>query len=202
MTKIKGIRFYFLVSGQLKKFEEYAEYIESTLRRELNKYEKTINELNNDQVDEFIDCYYDEIAQYQDDFPSIMRNSLFISIYSFLEEKVIDLCDQPDKTAIKLKDLQGNGISRASVFIKKVKKDDFPEDTKEWHFIKNANQIRNCIVHCGGDIDKAKNPKKITNAVNELENVSLSRHNRIILNEKFCFEFIHVVEKFLGDLYK
>ncbi|MHA7767548.1 hypothetical protein [Bacillus atrophaeus] len=131
-----------------------------------------------------------------------MRNSLFISVYSFLEEKVIDLCNQPDETSIKLDDLQGNGINRASLFIKKVKKDDFPDDTKEWHFIQNANQIRNCIVHCGGDIEKAKNPKRIRNAVNELENVFEGRHDKVLLDKDFCIEFIKVVEKFLRDLYK
>ncbi|MER0468112.1 hypothetical protein ABR330_15855 [Bacillus cabrialesii subsp. cabrialesii] len=202
MTEIRGIRFHFFISGQLQTFREYAEYVESNLRRELYKYEQTFKELSDIEIEEFVDWHYDEISQYRDDFPSIMRNSLFISVYSFLEEKVIDLCDQPDETSIKLEDLQGNGIKRASLFIKKVLKDDFPDDTKEWHFILNANQIRNCIVHCGGDIDKAKNPKRVRNAVNELENVIEGRHNKILLNEDFCIEFIDVVEKFLRDLYK
>lgn len=160
MKKIRDLNFRFFVLGQLEMFEGYAQYIESILGRELYEFEESMKELSDDEKEEFVNWHYDEIAQYRDDFPMIMRNSLFISVYSFLEEKVIDLCNQPDETSIKLDDLQGNGIKRASLFIKKVKKDDFPDDTKEWHFINNANQIRNCIVHCGGDIEKAKTPKK------------------------------------------
>ncbi len=202
MATKKGIRFHLFVIGKLQTFREYAQYIESSLENKINEFEDSVKEVDEEEIDDFVEFYSDELSQFGEEFPAIMRNSLFISIYSFLEEKVIDLCEQPDEAGIKLDELQGNGIKRASLFIKKVKKDDFPEDTKEWHFIQNANQIRNCIVHCGGNIDKAKKPKKITNAVNELENVSLSRHDRIILNEKFCFEFINVVEKFLCDLYK
>ncbi|MED1820995.1 hypothetical protein P4V11_19125 [Bacillus subtilis] len=202
MKKIRDLNFRFFVLGKLQMFKDYAEYIEDTLGSELNRFDESMKELSDDEKEAFVDWHYDQIAQYRDDFPIIMRNSLFISVYSFLEEKVIDLCNQPDETSIKLDDLQGNGIKRASLFIKKVKKDDFPEDTKEWHFIQNINHIRNCIVHCGGDIEKAKNPNKIRNAVNELGNVTEGSHNKIFLNKDFCIEFINVVEKFLRDLYK
>ncbi|WP_307892580.1 hypothetical protein [Bacillus swezeyi] len=202
MNKISNIRFHFFISGKLQTFEEYAEYIESSLRSELYKFDEAFREESDEDKEEFIHFHYDEMAQFRDNFPAIMRNSLFISVYSFLEEKIIELCNQPDETGIKLDDLQGNGIQRASLFIKKVMKKDFPDDTKEWHFIMNANQIRNCIVHCGGDIDKTKSPTKVRNAVNELKNVTESRHSSIVLNEEFCLEFIKVVEKFLRKLYK
>ncbi|MGM0747101.1 MAG: hypothetical protein ACQEUS_04385 [Bacillota bacterium] len=202
MKNIKNLRFYFLVSGKLETFKEYAKYIEQSLGREIYDFEESMKELSDEEKEEFVEYHYDEIAQFRDDFPSIMRNSLFISVYSFLEEKIIDLCGQPDETSIKLEDLQGNGINRASLFIKKIKKEVFPDDTKEWHFITNANHIRNCIVHCGGDVEKAKNPKRVRHAIQELKHAFESRHHKIILSEEFCLEFISVVERFLCDLYK
>lgn len=202
MIKKVDLSFRFFVLGKLEMFEEYAQYIESNLEKELDSFREYMDGLSDDDKEEFIDCHYDEIAQYRDDFPTILRNSLFISVYSFLEDKIIDLCDQPDKTSIKLDDLQGNGIKRASLFIKKVKKEDFPDNTDEWRFINNANQVRNCIVHCGGDVEKANNTNKVKNAVAQLENVSIDKHNKLILNDKFCFEFINISKKFLKDLYK
>ncbi|MCY8718430.1 hypothetical protein [Bacillus sp. S10C12M] len=201
MRNIEEIRFKLFISDQLQTFKEYAEFVEGNLRRELNEYDELFKNYNM-EADDFLDWHYDEISQYRDHFPSIMRNSLFISIYSFLEDKIIDLCNQTDETGIELDDLRGDGIKRASLFIKKVKKENFPDDTKEWHFIQNANKIRNCLVHCGGDIDKAKKPNKVRNAVNELKNVTEGIHNNILLNENFCTEFIDVVEKFLCDLYR
>ncbi|MCY8473303.1 hypothetical protein [Bacillus halotolerans] len=201
MRHIKEIRFKLFISDQLQTFKEYAEFVESNLRKELNDYVDLCNHYNMDE-DDFLYWHYDEISQYRDHFPSIMRNSLFISIYSFLEDKVIDLCKSTDETGKKLDELKGNGIQRASSFIKKVKKEYFPDDTKEWNFIQNANKIRNCIVHCGGDIEKAKEPEIVRNAVNGLKNVKVDIHNNILLNEDFCTEFIDVVDKFLSDLYR
>lgn len=202
MNNIENFRYYFLVSWKLETFREYAKYIEQSLGREIYDFEESMKEFSDKEKEEFVDWHYDEIVNFRDVFPSIMRNSLFISVYSFLEEKIIDLCGQPDETSIKLEDLQGNGITRAALYIKKIKKEVFPDDIKEWHYIINANHIRNCIVHCGGDVEKSKNPKKVRHAIQELKHVLENSHHKIILSEEFCMEFISVVERFLCILYK
>lgn len=120
-----------------------------------------MKEFSDEEKEEFVDWYYDEIVNFRDVFFFIMRNLLFISVYFFLEEKIIDLCGQLDEISIKLEDLQGNGIIRVVLYIKKIKKEVFFDDIKEWYFIINVNYIRNCIVYCGGDIEKLKNFKKV-----------------------------------------
>ncbi|MCY9339031.1 hypothetical protein MOF28_11805 [Bacillus haynesii] len=193
---------FLLIIHQLDTFKEYAEYIEYSMTKKLDEFNTSFKELDENDLDVFADLYYDEMIQYRDHFPAIMRKSLFISIYSFLEDKVVEYCTSNDnETCIKLNDLKGQGIPRAALFIKKVLRKSFPDQSKEWNYIKKAGLIRNCIVHCQGDIDKTNNKIQVIEAVNELQNVSLNHINFVVLNKEFCFEFIKTVENFLRDLF-
>lgn len=197
----KYLSFKFHITFPLESFKEYAHYIEESLRKEVRVYEDMANDLDEEEKEAFWDHYIDEVSKYYQEFPQIMRNSLFVSIYTFLEDKLIELCVPNDETTLKLSDINGKGIQQASIYLKKVLRINFPDHSKEWHFIKNSNLIRNCIVHNNGDISKSSNEKKLRNIIKDMSNVTIDNKDYIILDNKFCDNFINNVESFLSQLY-
>ncbi|MFB1083112.1 hypothetical protein [Jeotgalibacillus sp. JSM ZJ347] len=198
-----GIRYHFDVTYQLEKLKDYGEYIESNLKQEMNKIEDSLKELDEDEADEFVEFYYDDIAHFRDEFPRLMRNSQFTTIYSFLESKMLDLCEKYEQD-LKLSEITGKGIVKAQIYLKKVIKIDFPDHAKEWQYIKKSNKVRNCIVHANGDVSKLSesDQRKLINVVNDLEHISINKQRHLILDEKFCFNFINITENFLETIFK
>ena len=190
-----------LVLHQLDKFRDYAEYIESSFRKELEFYENGAKELQPEEEEEYYDWCFDEVSQYTQDFPRIMRNSLFVSIYTFLEDKIVEQCVSDADTLLELSDINGKGIQQASIYLKKVLRVAFPNNCKEWKYIKNANLIRNCIVHNNGAVSKSRNEKKLRNIVEDTPSICINQIDHIHLESKFCLDFIDNVDLFLSQLY-
>ncbi|MCI9883878.1 hypothetical protein MHI58_06905 [Bacillus sp. FSL K6-2869] len=206
----------------LEKLNDYAEHIENTFNHELVEIDKYIDKFETEEEKEFhVDRIYDDIATYRDEFPKIMRYSLLISIYSHLEHELNKLCRYYNKEGFKKYKTQENGIKRSQEFIKNELNMNFPDRSKEWTFICNVKEIRNCLVHAQGYIDemKDKNDKSETNdhlkkksgksetkvgkAINALgkDLVSVIKGtNQIELHENFNKEFIKHVKTFLDNL--
>ncbi|WPL43543.1 hypothetical protein [Priestia megaterium] len=196
-----NLRYLFFVSNELDQFRNYAEYIESSLRKEVKSYVDRAEGLLPEEAEEFWEWHLDEVSPYSQDFPKIMRNSLFVSIYTFLEDKIVELCVSDKDTLLELSDIKGQGIHQASIYLKKVLRIDFPDNSKEWQYIKKANLIRNCIVHSSGDVSKSRNETKLRNAVQDMPSISIDKMGYINLNDELCIDFIENVDLFLKQLY-
>ncbi|MDP1383372.1 hypothetical protein Q8G31_27025 [Priestia megaterium] len=191
-----------LISIEIDSFRDYAKYIESSFRKELDFFEDEAKRVPEGLEDEFWDSYMDEARQYSKEFPRIMRNSLFVSIYTFLESKIADLCVSDEKTLLTLSDIRGQGIEQASTYLKKVLFIDFPYDTEEWKYIKKAQLLRNCIVHTNGQLSKVRKPESVEKAIEELDFVNKDDNGYISLESEFCLDFIETVYLFLQELYQ
>lgn len=196
-----NLRYLFFVSHELDQFRDYAKYIESSLRKEVKFYEDRARGLQPEEEEEYWEFYIDEVAPYSQDFPRIMRNSLLVSIYTFLEDKIVELCVPNEDTLLKLSDIKGQGIEQASIYLKKVLCIDFPDNSKEWHYIKKANLIRNCIVHSSGDVSKSRNETKLRNAIQDMPFISIDKMGCINLDDELCIDFIENVDVFLKQFY-
>ncbi|MEO2223209.1 hypothetical protein [Priestia megaterium] len=192
----------FLISHQIDLFREYSKYIESSFQKELTFYEDGAKKVQEEEEEDYWDFYLDDVIQYSKDFPRIMRNSLFVSIYTFLEDKIVELCVPNESTLLKLSDIKGQGIEQASLYLKKVLLLDFPDNSKEWHYIRKANLIRNCIVHSNGVISKSRSKDKLVKAIDEMSFVTKDHNGHINLESQFCLEFLENVHSFLRQLYK
>ena len=64
------------------------------------------------------------------------------------------------KLSLELSDLKNDGIERAKEYLVKVCHINFPEKSHEWSEIQKLKQIRNCIVHAEGNIEKVISTKK------------------------------------------
>lgn len=188
-----------LISIQIDVFQEYARYIENSFQKELKKYEDGAKDLEEEVADSYWEHYMDDVHQFSDDFPKIMRNSLFVSIHAFLEDKIIELCVPKDESSKKF---SFGGIKKAVNYLKKDLGMNVPYDTKEWKNITNAISIRNCLVHCNGVVSKAKNEEQLENAIEDMSFVSKDDYGRISLDSGFCLDFLENVHSFLRQLYE
>ncbi|MBR0581005.1 hypothetical protein [Bacillus altitudinis] len=210
--------------SDLEKLENYEDHVESTLSHELMTIGKNVDALSEEQKEYYVDMIYDEISDYRDDFPAIMRYSLLISIYTYLEHELNKFCQHYNAKGFKEYDRKEKGIKRAKGFIKKELNMNFPDRTKEWNFICNVSEIRNCLVHAQGYIDEMKDKSetddktenkdhikkksdkeetKVSKAINALGKDLVSvieGANKIKLHENFNKEFIKHVKTFLDNL--
>ncbi|MDQ0186679.1 hypothetical protein MKX78_24230 [Cytobacillus sp. FSL R5-0569] len=96
-----------------------------------------------------------------------------------------------------MNDLNGNGIEKASKYLKKVVGIDFPNQAEEWTYINHCNQLRNCFVHNGGIVNEEN--KKLLKAIDAIPSVSASNNSldkRLRLEKTFCLDFIKNIETF------
>jgi hypothetical protein len=142
--------------------------------------------------------------RYLIEFPSILRTSVFLSLYSFLENQLVLLCKQIQsrkRITLSVNDLNGSGIEKASKYLKKVAGIDFPDNAKEWTYIKHCNQLRNCLVHNGGIVNEEN--KKLLKAIETIPSVKAKNNlleKGLQLEKEFCLGFIKNIESFWEQL--
>ncbi|WP_338712533.1 hypothetical protein WAA16_08265 [Bacillus pumilus] len=189
----------------LDTLEDYADHVESTLVNELTKIDKYIETFETEEEKEFhVDRIYDEIAAYRDEFPEVMRTSLLISIFTYLEHELNNRCRSINKDEFKKYQTGDKGIERAKKFLKE-NSIDFPHQTKEWNFICDVREIRNCFAHSQGHINEMsdKSQIKIRTAIKSLGKDLISETEateEIQLHKNFNKKFIKNVKDFLDIL--
>lgn len=125
-------------------------------------------------------------------YPNILWSSIFLTAYSTFENSLTDICkflQDGNSDDIKLNDLGHKGIHRAKVFIKKVVKLDFPDETEQWSFIKNSNLIRNCLIHGSGDLSQYKETDQIKRFITPAHGLR-EMENKLIVEKEFPLGFI------------
>lgn len=207
MRRLTSIQLYkkFTIDFALDDFKQFSKLIEQQFTNTLQNYENEASKLPEDEREAYYDYYYDEWSPYKNDYPKIHRNSLLISIYSFLESTLINLCKRSmGKYHLSLshKDINGKGIEQAQKYLIKVAKIEFPNNSNEWQFIKFCNEVRNCLVHNQGfSYDDNKKSEKLEKLINETPYIKVDGTGEIILEENFCPLFIEKLEGFFEKLY-
>lgn len=199
--RIKAILLRSLESG-LHRFEEYNDHVESSLTSELKKIGKWGEALHEDKREEFFDWYYDDIANMRDTFPQLLRASLFLSVYAFLEHELDVLCKRYKKEkslSLDVSDLRDKGIFRSQNYLKKVVSIPFPDNSPEWSRIRACQSLRNHMAHAGGlwrKIDNDDLKKKLL----VLPRVTIDSMERIQLEDKFIQDLIADVRWLLTEV--
>ncbi len=125
-------------------FRAYLHSIEDFLRTEKQKHISSMDEISDkiksgeipppDNPDQFpLELEYDyyHLAM-MDDFANILRKSFFVSLYSFLESRLMRRCRRLERRAnssLSVTDIAGRGISQAMTYLIKVCHINFPLNT-------------------------------------------------------------------------
>lgn len=155
----------------LNSFKNYINELENFLssqHRELEEeYKQHTKNMDSEEAQYIYEYQYDDQFHYiREEFPNILHKSFIVSIYSFLEQELNNICLHIEKNSsfkVPNQELRNeNGIFNSYKFLKEVANVNVKPVSSEWEKIKQINKIRNHIVHNGNDIlDRYMNPKSI-----------------------------------------
>ncbi|MFY0666109.1 MAG: hypothetical protein JXQ97_15905 [Natronospirillum sp.] len=152
--------------------------------------------------DEIVESYGWDLHVNQVKYPSIHRQSIILTIFSFLEHELNSLCDilsESVKSSVSLKDLNGHGVERALLFLRKIAAFDFSKISSEVSYIRGLNSVRNQIVHNGGTLPK--DDKHKTNVfVGSHMHLAGDPGRSLLVREEFVPEMIGILMGFFKNL--
>jgi len=103
------------------------------------------------------DTLYHLDTIFENFFPDLQRRSALITLFSFLEFQLDDLCKryaEEKNFVISFTDLKGSGIDRSTLYLEKVVGLPLDKESAIWMEIKNIQSARNVIVHNNGKLKK------------------------------------------------
>jgi hypothetical protein len=129
-------------------------------------------------------------------FPDLQRRSALITLYSFLEHELEELCGlfiRDENLKVSLNDMRGTGIERALLFLEKIVGLQIDKGTATWQEVKNIQKVRNLVVHNDAKLkDRSGNPK--ADVIKYVEgSVYLSGDEEINILDGYL---LHVLETF------
>ncbi|WP_319575496.1 hypothetical protein [uncultured Desulfobacter sp.] len=195
--------------------KEFHLQIESKFKRDIAqmsaKYEAQIKELNASQKKELAEFLGGETLAVKT-YMSIHRKNIIVSLCSFIETKLNGVCrslhkknNLPEKHTDSRRD---KGITRARKYIKNHTKIDFIKFNSEWTKLNDLFKIRDCLIHCGGDI-KLLEENKENNKIRILKDIvrsskwlSIKGERHLELEKKFVDEALEIASTFIEKLYE
>lgn len=179
-------------------FRDYNNYVENNLKESISKVRKPSDEKDYKGKTELLTIDVIEKlakAKMYGEFGNMMRFSLFIALYAFVEKVVTNSCiiEGREEKYKTYKNNNNNTQSKSMINIAKeflisegyTKIDNVPG----WDYIDNMREIRNQFVHGGGTTTESIN-NMVSKYDFEIED------NQIILGEKFTVNFLGIVESF------
>jgi len=157
----------------------------------------------NPEDEEFIRFLYN--AQKQDaaeGYPQILRSALFTTAYSVLESFMTSLCKELEEHVAgpRLRDLRGEGIRRARLYLTKVARADIP-DTDEWQRLLLYGALRNSLVHSRGDLNASPDQSAIKQLQSRERTFDFAPDEQaVVLGPAFTPRFLDTTSDFANQL--
>jgi hypothetical protein len=133
-----------------------------------------------------------------DAYPQLLRASLFSTAYGLFENFLNTICKQSHSQGyvdgVTLKDLRGDGINRAKLYLAKVVKT-MPPDGPEWQDLSDYGLLRNSLVHAQGDVaenDKRPCIERLQKRVGTFE--IRPSDTRVLLGRPFNPKFLDLIQ--------
>lgn len=136
------------------------ELVEGALGQRLQELEAEVNSLEIANLGEIARsrAIYDH-WNVQEEVPQVVRAALFLYAYAMFE-RTLRLIEDAVQDHLGLtsavRDLRGDGIERSRVYLKKIAKLGFPDQSREWVEIRRFRVIRNVLAHRRGMLDETK----------------------------------------------
>ncbi|MHC5129073.1 hypothetical protein ACYST8_23820 [Pseudomonas inefficax] len=152
--------------------------------------------------EDIVDSYAWDLHLNQYKYPALHRESLLITIFSFLEHQLNSLCEilqQSVGGSLKLGDLYGSGVERALLYLSKVAEVDLSSFGAELPRIKGVNLVRNILVHNGGVLPSDSNAK-VNKFIEQSAGISAGGGGRVFIGSEFIPGFIRTLIDFFERL--
>lgn len=137
-----------------------------------NEMDKELGKLDDFEKDSFFRDVNDHWIETAETLPRLQWYAQLMVAYGYFEKILNDLCvEQRDAKGIllSLKDLHGQGISRAQNYLAKAIGISKSFSTPEWQAIKTIGILRNAIAHRDGFVDYE--PDKPQSTYSQIANI-------------------------------
>lgn len=183
---------------ELEKLRFFARHIELLVDQaeesEIESLKASIQHLSKDRQDEFWLWHYP--VHWDEIFRSAIRNSLVVTLATFLETYLDELCKNValvTKSEFDLTDGKGSKLARARRFLKTVGQFHGPAPSA-WEEVGTFFKVRNVIIHTAGFAAGSKYEKAIEGFCTGRTDIRLS-YGTLEIEPEF-FEF--VINKFVA----
>ncbi len=191
-------------SDKLGDIAKYIKTIEGALSTTFDKCEDDIDrqtaKMSPQERDQCVEMATDDAFQLADCFPSMVRNTSFVSLYALFEYRLLRLCDHVKKCGRfpeGPKDGRNKGVTAAKVYLKKVAKVHFPDQSREWNEINHMADIRNLLSHRQGQLKGEPSEAALLAYIMEKKSlIELNGMAEIALNAGYCEHAIDVIGRF------
>jgi hypothetical protein len=171
--------------------------------------------LSQDEKDRFYEWHGEDLGKLEDSFPNVLRNSLFIAIYTELEDVLKSICRalaNEKGCTIPVHEWHRGILENAKSCLKKDIGISWSLSPNLWDEILRIRRIRNTLVHNGGWLDGARSANGAETQDSELlkyirgqrKSVTLLKRDgfyRIQLTDHFISEAVDLFEQLLNELF-
>ena len=148
--------------------------------------------------------------QFHDWLPKFEAYSAIILLDSILETQLLAVAERVGKskgTSFEPKDLQGKGLEKPILFLKRVAEVDVKSD-EAWKYLSDLQEIRNIVVHRGGKRGDSRDQRSAVDRLRRTYEGKLtvpwpeSWKADVVVSLHLCREFADQLEGFFKRLFK
>lgn len=183
-------------------FDSVQDLFKSEQKRISAWMERETAGLSQDERDRFYEWHGEDYGKLEDSFPNVLRNSLFIAIYTELEDVLKFICrvlGNKKGLAIPVHKWRGGILEKVESCLKKDIGISWSLSSGLWDEILKIRRIRNALVHDGGWLDGAKSPKGEETKDTELLKYIRDERKSITLLERDGFYRVQLTDLFIPE---
>lgn len=196
-----------LISHKWEIHRRFLDLVEPHLETTLRDWEQAIGQQAQRIVDEaeraeFYEFHSDEYHE-RIEFRVILMNSFFSASFALFENQLLRICRSAQRhsgSPFSVRDLGSSSpTDRAKMYLQRLGVA-FPADTEEWHEATRYREIRNKLMHEGGEL-----PSKgdITDFAHAKQIASTWSGNPILeLTRQFCVDAVTLLERLLLEIHR
>jgi hypothetical protein len=190
-------------------FREYVDIVQDALERvhasHVAYVQRQLSEEPDESMHEAIDMFHaEEDEKLAVALPALSHSATIVSIFSFLEHEMFELCARLQKNAkhpIGVKDLSGSGIEQAANYLEKICGLTDLRKHQRWGEVCKLQKVRNVIVHRRGIL---KEPKPKNDLDQEIRRYAFEKglltdklSTDLVITKEFCVEAIETLKSML-----
>lgn len=151
--------------------------------------------------------FEDQYYQYYDTYPALYRNSTLLTIYSYFENQLYQLCEtisQNTEGIPKFEQPKGNYIGSCKKYLTSSFGLNLNHKNILWHKITDYQKVRNAIAHSHGSVYTMKGKKieeqplyKIIQKTPAIE-LDGNSGNFKIINDQYLVDFCDITNEYLN----
>lgn len=184
--------------------------LDEELRQLEDQMDEELSGLSEFEQDAFFSNVNDHWIATAETLPRLQWYSQLMVAYGYFEKILNDFCGEfhdSDNIKLSLKDLHGQGISRARNYLVKVVGLERTFSTSDWQSIKLLGVLRNSVAHRNGFVAyEPDSPKSTYSKLCKIEGVELryevinQEDAQIFFNQSVIIEALRVFDSFIRTL--